>query len=205
MGKVMKLRWVPFLLIALTLIATPALGSVSVTDITPTFSSVQTYVNHGLVFVKVTVFDYNSWRSVKSVTVTSYGVGMKVTEQVMFVSNGTGSYFRQTAGNAFYAPASYYSASNSSDSLSAIANITVLFAFTKINGSLLNITARDIYGKETYSSIQIQGGYLGNGVAIGLPLLLIVSLISSIIAIILKGRREMKEAKNMKRDIKWLR
>ncbi|MEM3851730.1 MAG: hypothetical protein QXP70_01880 [Methanomassiliicoccales archaeon] len=189
------------LLFLISLACVPAKGSVQVTDITPTFYSVQIYVSHGFVFVKGVVFDYNSWHSIKTVTVSAYGGNNEVVERVIFFQNASSEgsvygvqYFKQVVGNSFFVPYSDAYASSNSSALGDITNLTVVFAFTHIDANVINMSVKDIYGKTAYTDVQIEGGYIGAGISFSLVFALAAAIAGAAISMFLRVRKAGREA-----------
>jgi hypothetical protein len=179
-----------------------ASGNLGVTDITPTFYSIQLYVSHSYVFVKTVIFDYNSWKSVKNVTLKAIGPDNRTVEEVVFnqyLSGNEASHFKQLAGNSFYQHYSSYNTSNLTQTIAEVANLTVIFAFTSINAEVLTISASDIHGKVAASSFELQGGYIGSGVAIALPYLIAFAMLGTVITMLAKSRKFSINTKNMVR------
>ncbi|MBX8631103.1 MAG: hypothetical protein KIY12_03745 [Thermoplasmata archaeon] len=175
-------------------------GSLGVSDITPTFYSIQMYISHGYVFVRTVIFDYNSWKSVKNVTLKAIGPENRTTEEVVFdqyLSGKDTTHFKQVTGNSFYQPYSSYNASNLSQTISEVANLTVTFAFTSINAEVLMISASDIHGKVATSSFELQGGYVGAGITIAIPYLITLAMFGTVVTMLAKSRKFSIREKNV--------
>jgi len=186
------------------LISGLATASLGVTDITPTFYSIQLYFQNGRMFVKTVVFDYNSWRSIDSVRFSATGASGNTVEQVTFYqygNNGTSDTFVQTSGSAFIPSLSWFNASDLVQTVSQRCNLTVTFAFAPFNAQSVTISTTDIHGKTAESSIQIASGYLGTGIQSAEYVIPFAAAIGTVLLVVLRSRRVM----NIEEDRKAVR
>ncbi len=176
----------------------PAAATIGVSDITPTFYSLQVYPSNGHVFVRAVVFDYNSWRSISEVIFNAIGPGNTTVESVIFKQyspNGTLSdSFTQSAGSHFLPLYSEFNASDLTATVSERCNMTVLFAFTSMAADYLTISVIDIHGKIASSNIAVESGYIGSNIAVPLPLILSASIVATAASIVLKSWKFSKSS-----------
>lgn len=186
------------LLVSVVAFAAPARATLGVSDITPTFYSLQVNASGGHVFVRTVVFDYNSWRSISEVVFTAVGSGNTTVESVIFKQygpNGTvADSFMQTAGSHFLPLFSGFNASGLTATVSERCNMTVVFAFTSMAAQYLTISVIDIHGKMASSNIAVESGYIGGNLGAPLPLMLSGSLVATLAAVVLKSRKFSKSS-----------
>lgn len=180
-------------LLSMTCVSVPAKAQIGVTDITPTFYSLQIYPSNGHIIVKAVVFDYNSWHSIAQVIFEAKASNNATVESVLFQQYGTNGTisdsFSQTAGRHFDPAYSAYYSSNLTDTISERCNMTVIFALTPMSADYLTISVIDIHGKVASSDMAVQSGYIGSGMVASSPLLVGSAAAATLVAVLMKSRK----------------